>query len=59
MLEFNEHYSELEALDALLASFDYDDLPSWNVLGQNVWMIDFDYSAFVTTEWVMQTVDVA
>lgn len=59
MLEFNEHYSELEALDTLIASFDTNDLPSWNVLGQNVWTMDFDYTAFVTSEWVMQTVDVA
>lgn len=59
MLEFSEHYSELEALDALIASFNLDDLPSWNVMGQNGWKMDFDYSAFVTTEWVMQTADVA
>ena len=59
MLEFNEHYSELEALDALLASFDPADLPSWNVSGQNGWTLDFDFSALVTTEWVIQTADVA
>ncbi len=59
MLEFNEHYSELEALDALLASFDYNDLPSWNILGQNCWTMAFDSTAFATSEWVMQTADVA
>ncbi|MCA0458963.1 MAG: hypothetical protein LCI00_33750 [Chloroflexi bacterium] len=59
MFEFNEHYSELEALDALFASFDLNDLPSWNVSGQNGWTMDFDYSALVTAEWVMQTADVA
>lgn len=59
MFELDGHYSELESLETLFSSFDQKTLPTWNVMGQDVWTMDFDHDTFVNVDWLIQTVDVA
>ncbi len=62
MFEFDEHYDELEALQAELAmpkDEHHHMLPAWSYVGNDVWKLDFVANSLETSqEWRLQTVDI-
>ncbi len=63
MFEFDEHFDELEAMEAeLTLSSDQDSimLPFWSYVGNDVWKLDFDVDSLqIQQEWRIEAVDVA
>lgn len=61
MFEFDEHFDELEAMEAesdLLRSQEESMLPSWANVGNDVWKLSLDVESSVTS-WQLETEDVA
>jgi hypothetical protein len=62
MFEFDEHFAELEAMQAALESSDLQDdvmLPNWAYLGNDVWKLDFEAAALEPAPaWLLHTADV-
>lgn len=63
MFEFDEHYDELEAMEADLTFFQTQGqnmLPAWTYVGDDVWKLGFDVDAFETSQaWHLEAEDVA
>lgn len=63
MFEFDEHFAELEAMQAASESSDPQDdvmLPNWAYLGNDVWKLDFEAPALESApEWLLHTADIS
>ncbi len=63
MFEFDEHFDELEAMEAegyVLLAEEENKLPSWAYVGNDVWKLSLDVEASaISHEWQAETEDVA
>lgn len=63
MFEFDEHYSELEAIEAASVTTDLRDInrvSGWRYVGNDVWTLDVaEVGSGFEAEWAIETAEVA